>query len=80
MIFFQLMLAVKFLHDQDILHLDLKFESFFLMIDGTLKLADFGLMKELAHSHSNAITSPNVIAGKSYSKDADIFSLGILLN
>ena len=60
------------------------------MIDGTIKLADFGLTKEL---HPNGGTSyamtavgtkiymaPEVFAGTRYAKDADIFSLGILLN
>ena len=45
MIFLQMMLAVKFLHDQDILHRDLKFQNVFTKADGTVKVADFGLTK-----------------------------------
>ena len=54
------MLAVKFLHDQDILHRDLKFENVLMMIDGTVKLADFGLTKELRPMDSNSYTTAAV--------------------
>ena len=60
-----------------------------MMIDGTVKLADFGLTKELhpnATTHANTTVgtknymAPEVFVGKPYAKDADIYSLGILLN
>ena len=58
------------------------------MIDGLVKLADFGLTKELTKDDTHALTAvgtknymaPEVFAGTRYAKDADIFSLGILLN
>ena len=60
------------------------------MIDGTVKLADFGLTKELhtkdATTHANTTVgtknymAPEVFAGKRYAKESDIFSLGVLLN
>ena len=61
-----------------------------MMIDGTVKLADFGLTKELhpkdATSYANTTVgtknymAPEVFAGRRYAQEADIFSLGILLN
>lgn len=39
-----LLLAVKHLHDHDLLHLDIKPDNIFISFDGIAKLGDFGLM------------------------------------
>ena len=58
------------------------------MIDGTVKLAEFGLTRELTkddtHTSNQVGTkiymAPEVFAGTPYGLEADIFALGILLN
>lgn len=43
----QLCLALKFSHDNKVLHRDLKTSNVFIMKDGSLKLGDFGMAKNL---------------------------------
>ena len=58
------------------------------MLDCSVKLADFGLTRELTKDDTHTIAqvgtknymAPEVFAGNRYAHDADIYSLGILLN
>jgi serine/threonine protein kinase len=45
--FSQLMSGVKYLHDTGFAHRDLKLENLLLSKDGLLKIADFGVSKQL---------------------------------
>ncbi|CAL3971076.1 unnamed protein product [Diplocarpon coronariae] len=49
--FKQLMTGLKFLHDQDIVHRDLKLNNLVLDISGLLKITDFGLSNRLPGPH-----------------------------
>ena len=46
-IFLQIVKAVKHLHDNNIVHRDLKLSNLLLTKEGTLKLADFGLARQV---------------------------------
>ena len=46
----QLILGIKYLHDSNIMHRDLKLENLLLGRDGYLKIVDFGLAKVLRHN------------------------------
>ncbi|XP_053135573.1 testis-specific serine/threonine-protein kinase 1-like [Hemicordylus capensis] len=90
--FRQLCAAIKYCHDADIVHRDLKCENLLLDKDYHIKLSDFGFAKRLArddegkviHSKtfcgSAAYAAPEVLQGIPYEpKIYDIWSLGIIL-
>ena len=57
---FQIVLAIKFLHERQINHRDLKFENVLMMADETVKLSDFGLTKEYTNSNTMNTGTANV--------------------
>ncbi|CCW61734.1 unnamed protein product [Phytomonas sp. EM1] len=79
----QLLSGLEYLHNQRIVHRDLKGDNLFLHKDNVLKLGDFGTSKELATTlvtDSVAGTpnfmAPEVIACSGHSYAADIWSVG----
>jgi len=78
-----LLLAVKHLHDHNLVHLDIKPDNIFISHDGICKLGDFGLVLDLtkeefsdAQEGDPKYLAPELMDGK-FGKAADIFSLGI---
>jgi serine/threonine protein kinase len=76
-------LALNELHDKNIVYRDLKPENILIGSDGHLKLADFGLSKEIQSSTSSfcgtlTFMSPEIILQRPYSFEVDDWSLGIL--
>ncbi|XP_044296704.1 testis-specific serine/threonine-protein kinase 1-like [Varanus komodoensis] len=90
--FRQLCSAIKYCHDADIVHRDLKCENLLLDKDYHIKLSDFGFSKRLSrddegkviHSKtfcgSAAYAAPEVLQGIPYEpKIYDMWSLGVIL-
>mmetsp|Transcript_34176 Transcript_34176/g.72743 ORF Transcript_34176/g.72743 Transcript_34176/m.72743 type:complete len:508 (-) Transcript_34176:133-1656(-) len=85
--FTQATLALKYIHDQHIMHRDLKSGNFFLSKSGNLKMGDFGIAKVLECTAACAQTqigtpyylSPEICQGKAYSFGSDIWSMGCIL-
>uniref|UniRef100_A0A182VR30 Membrane-associated tyrosine- and threonine-specific cdc2-inhibitory kinase n=1 Tax=Anopheles minimus TaxID=112268 RepID=A0A182VR30_9DIPT len=82
-IMLDLLLALKSLHDRNLIHLDIKLDNILVTDDGTCKLADFGIVFDLSKSNPRYATegdsrymAPELMEGR-YTKAADIFSLGI---
>ncbi|XP_041767443.1 membrane-associated tyrosine- and threonine-specific cdc2-inhibitory kinase [Anopheles merus] len=82
-ILLDLLLALKSLHDRNLIHLDIKLDNILVTDDGTCKLADFGIVFDLTKSNPRYATegdsrymAPELMEG-TYTKAADIFSLGI---
>uniref|UniRef100_A0A182N4B6 Membrane-associated tyrosine- and threonine-specific cdc2-inhibitory kinase n=1 Tax=Anopheles dirus TaxID=7168 RepID=A0A182N4B6_9DIPT len=78
-----LLLALKSLHDRNLIHLDIKLDNILVTDDGTCKLADFGIVFDLSKGNARYATegdsrymAPELMEGQ-YTKAADIFSLGI---
>jgi tetratricopeptide (TPR) repeat protein len=77
--------ALEYIHQNDIIHLDLKPSNILVSAEGIVKLTDFGL----AHSSRNqsllkaagtpAYMSPEVISGQMPDGRSDLYSLGVLL-
>lgn len=86
-IFVQICLALKHVHDQNILHRDLKSQNIFLTSQGIVKLGDFGIAKVLDASEEQARTqigtpyylSPEICESLPYGRSSDVWSIGIVL-
>jgi NIMA (never in mitosis gene a)-related kinase len=85
-IFVQICLALKHVHDANILHRDLKSQNIFLTMKGVVKLGDFGIAKVLDSSGDQARTqigtpyylSPEICENKPYGSKSDVWSLGVV--
>ncbi|XP_017556866.2 testis-specific serine/threonine-protein kinase 6 [Pygocentrus nattereri] len=86
--FSQILSAVTFLHQKDIVHRDLKCENVLLTADHQVKLTDFGFGRfakgfpELSQTFcgSAAYAPPEVLSGVPYDpKKYDVWSLGVIL-
>lgn len=78
-----LLLALKHLHDHNLVHLDIKPDNIFIAKEGFCKLGDFGLVLDLALDDSTdplegdaCYLAPETMGG-TFTKAADVFSLGI---
>ncbi|SAM00944.1 hypothetical protein [Absidia glauca] len=89
-IFFQLFAGIKFLHERQIAHCDLKPENVLVVDVDTLrvKITDFGLAKTVSSQNpalhdqcgTLAYVAPEVLdPGKNFSKSCDLWSLGVML-
>ena len=74
------------MHENNIMHRDLKPDNMMVDADGYLKLIDFGLSKKIRKGQlaqtmcgTTLYMAPEVIEGKWYGMAADWWSLGILL-
>uniref|UniRef100_A0A5F9D365 non-specific serine/threonine protein kinase n=1 Tax=Oryctolagus cuniculus TaxID=9986 RepID=A0A5F9D365_RABIT len=90
--FHQLSSAIKYCHDLDVVHRDLKCENLLLDKDFNIKLSDFGFSKRCLRDDSGRIilsktfcgsaayAAPEVLQGIPYQpKVYDIWSLGVIL-
>ena len=85
--FVQICFAVKYIHEQKILHRDLKLSNIFLCSSGDIKIGDFGIAKILNNMDEYAKTlvgtpyflSPELCLKKAYNQKSDIWSIGCVL-
>uniref|UniRef100_A0A2K5IM88 non-specific serine/threonine protein kinase n=1 Tax=Colobus angolensis palliatus TaxID=336983 RepID=A0A2K5IM88_COLAP len=86
--FHQLSLAIKYCHDLDVVHRDLKCDNLLLDKDFNIKLSDFSFSKRCLRDDSGRMTfcgspayaAPEVLQGIPYQpKVYDIWSLGVIL-
>ena len=85
--FIQMCLGIKTMHDNNILHRDLKAANVFMCSPSYLKLGDLGVAKVLKHDQALASTqvgtpyyvAPEVWRNKPYNAKCDMWSLGCLL-
>lgn len=88
-VFEQMLSAVAYLHDNNVLHRDLKTANIFLTREQHVKIGDFGISKimgtetRLAGAQTVVGTpyyiSPEMCEGKSYNAKSDIWALGCIL-
>ncbi|GAB5364701.1 hypothetical protein AAMO2058_000992500 [Amorphochlora amoebiformis] len=84
----QVLLGLDYLHARKIIHRDIKPENILVNDRGCVKLADFGIVKELQETAAMANTyvgtakymSPERIMSRKYSYEADVWSLGLTIS
>jgi cGMP-dependent protein kinase len=82
-----LVLVLEALADRNIVFRDLKPENVMLDSQGYLKLVDFGISKKLSEGKFYTFTvigtphymAPEILTGKGYGVEVDIWSLGVIL-
>ena len=83
--FIQIVNAIYFLHEKNIIHRDIKPENILIFEKNKIKLCDFGWSNYNNINNGTSFCgafeymSPEMINGESYNKSIDIWSLGILL-
>jgi len=83
----QILLGVKYLHDNKIIHRDLKLGNIFLNDDMEIKLGDFGLATKVDYDGERKRTlcgtpnyiAPEVLTKKGHSYEVDIWSIGCIM-
>lgn len=89
----QLCDALQYAHDQGVIHRDIKPENILMSVDGTVKIADFGLARLLGDdSQLHSLTATHQVMGtlrymapeqleSTHSVDhrADIYSMGVVI-
>ena len=85
--FGEIVLAIEYLHNHNIVYRDLKPENIILDLDGHARLTDFGLSKLNFDKKSRSYSfcgspeymSPEMIKGEAHGVGVDLYSLGALL-
>ncbi|KAK3586649.1 hypothetical protein CHS0354_024255, partial [Potamilus streckersoni] len=85
--FIQVCQALKYIHDKNILHRDLKAQNVFLTSHGIIKVGDFGIARMLRNQDDHAVTtigtplyiSPEICLRKPYNSKSDMWAAGCLL-
>lgn len=80
----QILLGSETIHNQGILHNDLKPDNLYLLYDGTIRICDFGAATHISSKEEKTILGTanylalEVISNKKYSIQSDLYSLGII--
>jgi len=78
----QICSGMRFLHDRNILHRDVKSANIFLTKKGNVRIGDLGLARKakktaaLTKCGTDCYMAPEMISGSAYGKKADVWSLG----
>ena len=83
---YQVALGIKAMHNNHILHRDIKPDNVLVHVDGQIKLCDMGFSCFLSQQEKYRVTrkgtlsfmSPEIIEGINYSKEVDIWAYGCL--
>lgn len=84
-IFIQVCLGLYYLHNQKILHRDIKSLNIFISKNGVAKLGDLGVAKVLSTSFANTFVgtpyylSPEMCEEKPYNQKSDVWAIGCIL-
>jgi serine/threonine protein kinase len=80
----QIIDGLKYIHDNNVIHRDLKLTNIFIDFDKNIKIGDFGLAINVYDMNyeevgTHGYIAPEILEGKCYDKSADLYSLGIII-
>ena len=86
-IFKQIILAIKYIHDNNIIHRDIKLDNILLDLDNNIKICDFGVSRKINKGDimfeqcgTPAYIAPEILLNKGYEGfGVDIWSAGVVL-
>ncbi len=78
--------GLQYLHEQNVIHRDLKPQNILLGAEGTVKIGDFGISREMGASHmaytqcgTPHYMSFEMLNKEPYDEMTDMYSLGVIL-
>jgi len=86
-IFKQIIDGLAYIHSKCVCHRDIKLDNILLDGKGTVKIGDFGISKQTEDRHQRmtehcgtpAYIAPEILKGKPYSFNVDLWSAGVVL-
>lgn len=80
----QIIDGLKYIHENEIFHRDLKLSNIFIGNDNKIKIGDFGLATKIYDIKYDEVgtygyIAPEILSGSKYSYEADYYSLGVII-
>mmetsp|Transcript_5085 Transcript_5085/g.19057 ORF Transcript_5085/g.19057 Transcript_5085/m.19057 type:complete len:1202 (-) Transcript_5085:2161-5766(-) len=83
---YQIIKAIEYCHNADIIHRDVKLENLLLHPDHTLKLCDFGFARTVSKNNTETpyvstrwYRAPELLVNAEYGKPVDIWAIGCIM-
>ena len=75
--------GLRYIHENNIIHRDLKLSNIFMSYDNVVKIGDFGLATNVYDIDLETVgtfgyIAPEIIKGETYNTKADLYSLGMI--